>query len=87
MDIMSRSFIEKLSPLLGQPIMVVNKPGAGSSIGYREVHGAKPDGYTIGLAATTIVSNKLQGLLPFNHRDLSIMGTFYSIAEGEERCT
>jgi tripartite-type tricarboxylate transporter receptor subunit TctC len=78
-DIMSRSFVERLSPLLGQPIMIVNKPGAGSSIGYREVYGAKPDGYTIGSAPTTIVANKLQGISPFDHRDLSIMGTFYSL--------
>ncbi len=78
-DILARQFVKELLPILGQPIMVVNKPGAGSSIGYREVYGAKPDGYTIGSAPTTLVSNKLLGLLPFDHRDLTIMGTFYSL--------
>lgn len=77
-DVLARPFVQKLSNILGQTIMVVNKPGAGSSIGYREIHGAKPDGYTIGSGYTSLVSNKLQGLSPFDHRDLSIMGTFYS---------
>src|SRR5665647_1531657 len=41
-----------LAPLMektvGQPIEVVNKPGAGTQIGVTELAKAKPDGYTIG---------------------------------------
>jgi len=77
-DILARPFVQNLSTILGQPIMVVNKPGAGSSLAYREVHGAKPDGYTIGCAYITIVSNKLQGISTIDHRNFTIMGTFYS---------
>jgi tripartite-type tricarboxylate transporter receptor subunit TctC len=77
-DVLARPMVQKMSNALGQTMMVVNKPGAGSSMGYREVYGAKPDGYTIGSAYTSLVSNKLQGLIPFDHRDLTIMGTFYS---------
>jgi tripartite-type tricarboxylate transporter receptor subunit TctC len=75
-DILARPIVQKVSTMLGQPIMVVNKPGAGSSIGYREIHDAKPDGYTIGWAAATIVSNKLQGLLPYDHQDFTMIGTY-----------
>lgn len=77
-DILARRLIQKASVYLGTPIVVVNKPGAGSTIGYREVYGAKPDGYTIGSAPVTLVTNKLQGLIPFDYHDLSLFGTFYT---------
>jgi len=32
------------------------------TIGFREIHAAKPDGYTIGLATGPIITNKLRGL-------------------------
>ena len=33
---------------LGQPVVFVNKPGAGGELGFAELANAKPDGYTIG---------------------------------------
>lgn len=75
-DVLARPLAQKVSAILGQPIMVVNKPGAGSSIGYREVHDAKPDGYTLGIAVATIVTNKLQGIMPYDHRDFTVIGTY-----------
>ena len=75
-DILARPISQKVSALLGQPIVVVNKPGAGSTIGYREVHDSKADGYTIGVSFATIVSNKLQGILPYDYRDFTILGTY-----------
>lgn len=75
-DILARPILQKVSALLGQPIMVVNKPGAGASIGYREIHDAKPDGYTIGGGFATIVTNKLQGILPYDHEAFTVMGTY-----------
>ncbi len=50
LDILARPFLQKASSRLGKPIIIVNKPGAGMTIGYREIHDAKPDGYTIGVA-------------------------------------
>ena len=41
-DILVRPLCQKASEILGKPIIIVNKPGAGSSIGFLEVHGAKP---------------------------------------------
>jgi len=75
-DVLARPIVQKVSAMLGQPIMVVNKPGAGSSIGYREVHAAKPDGYTMGSAYATIVTNKMQGIMPYDHRDFTVIGTY-----------
>ena len=46
-DIVARSVGERLSPRLGQPLIVENKPGAGGTIGTAQVAQAIPDGYTI----------------------------------------
>ena len=46
-DTLARLIGQKLSPVLGQPIVVENKPGAGGNVGSGFVAKAKPDGYTI----------------------------------------
>jgi tripartite-type tricarboxylate transporter receptor subunit TctC len=46
-DIGTRFFGEKWSEFLGQPIVVVNKPGGQGIIASRIAAGAKPDGYTL----------------------------------------
>ncbi len=51
-DSYSRPVAQKLSELLGQPVVVENVPGAGASIGMDRVAKSAPDGYTIGLATT-----------------------------------
>ena len=49
-DITARVISEPMSRLLGQPVIVDNKGGAGGSIGMTEVAKASPDGYTLGVA-------------------------------------
>ena len=46
-DVVSRVLFDKMSKILGQPIVVENKPGAGGNIGTADVARATPDGYTI----------------------------------------
>ncbi|MFO1079520.1 MAG: tripartite tricarboxylate transporter substrate binding protein [Reyranellaceae bacterium] len=46
-DIIGRKVAEKLTPMLGQTMIVDNKAGAAGSIGAVEVKNAKPDGYTL----------------------------------------
>lgn len=50
-DIVSRYTAQELSKALGQPVVVVNKPGAGGTIGTAELARAAPDGYTIGFVS------------------------------------
>ena len=81
-DVLGRPLMDRVSRILGQPITIMNKPGAGSSIGYREIAQAKPDGYTIGWASATIITNKLQGVSPLDFNSFTHLGgyaTFFPI--------
>lgn len=46
-DSLARAITPKASQILGQPIVIDNKPGAGGNIGAAEVARATPDGYTL----------------------------------------
>ncbi|MEY2620656.1 MAG: hypothetical protein RIT26_476 [Pseudomonadota bacterium] len=48
-DTRSRLVAKVMSTVLGQPIIVDNKAGAGGNIGTEAIARAKPDGYTIGM--------------------------------------
>ena len=51
-DLAMRMVGERLAPVLGQPIIMENKPGAGGTIGAEQVTKMAPDGYTL-LAASS----------------------------------
>jgi tripartite-type tricarboxylate transporter receptor subunit TctC len=47
-DITMRQLAENASKILGQPIVVENKPGAGGTLPAQALQTAQPDGYTVG---------------------------------------
>jgi len=51
-DTEGRVIAQKLSEALGQQVVVLNRPGAGSVIGVRDAAKAAPDGYTILMLVT-----------------------------------
>jgi tripartite-type tricarboxylate transporter receptor subunit TctC len=53
-DIVGRPFADALSRELKTPVVIENKPGAGGGIGMGMVAKAKPDGYTLLLALSSI---------------------------------
>jgi tripartite-type tricarboxylate transporter receptor subunit TctC len=52
-DAIARLIARAISPMLGQPVLVENKSGAGGSIGTGAVARAKPDGYTLMLGTSS----------------------------------
>jgi tripartite-type tricarboxylate transporter receptor subunit TctC len=46
-DILARLYADKLGKLVGQQVVVLNKPGAGGIVGAEAVATAAPDGYTL----------------------------------------
>ncbi|QKM64950.1 tripartite tricarboxylate transporter substrate binding protein [Polynucleobacter tropicus] len=55
-DYVARNVSVPLGQALGQPIVVENKPGAGSSIAAEQVAKSAPDGYTILIASPSSIS-------------------------------
>ena len=55
-DTVARALSEPLGRILGQPIIVENKPGAGSSIAAENVAKSAPDGYSVLIASPSSIS-------------------------------
>lgn len=52
-DVLARAFTDKLSLALKQPVVVDNRPGAGSTLGAAQAAMAKPDGHTLMIMSTS----------------------------------
>jgi tripartite-type tricarboxylate transporter receptor subunit TctC len=58
-DLMARTAADGASRALGQPIIVENKPGAGTTLGADLVAKSAPDGYTFLVSAAGVISNSM----------------------------
>jgi tripartite-type tricarboxylate transporter receptor subunit TctC len=56
-DVLARLVAAKMSATLGQPIVIENRGGAGSTIGTRDVARSTPDGYTLLIATSSLAIN------------------------------
>ena len=66
-DVVARILQSQLGAALGQPIVIENKPGAGSTIGTAEVAKAKPDGYTLAMVSTThVITPSIYKKMPYD---------------------
>ena len=70
-DLITRRVADAASPDLGQPIIVENRPGAGTAIGAVAVARAPADGYTLLLATSTTlcVNPVIRKELPYKAQD------------------
>jgi tripartite-type tricarboxylate transporter receptor subunit TctC len=81
-DQIGRAFGEKISSLLGQPVVIDNKPGANGMIGADSVAKAPPDGYTIliGTNSTNAALRFLMKKLPYDQeKDFAPVGYIGSV--------
>jgi tripartite-type tricarboxylate transporter receptor subunit TctC len=67
-DTMARAYANEMQKLLGQPVIVDNKPGANGMIGAESVARAAPDGYTLlwGTNSTNAANASLFKKLPYD---------------------
>ncbi len=54
-DVMGRLIADHLSGRLGQPVVIDNRPGAGTTLGTKAAAAAEPDGYTLLFNSSSIV--------------------------------
>lgn len=68
LDQHARLLVDKLQAILGQPVLVDYKPGAGGSVGAESVAKSPADGYTLMLANTgvMVINGSLYSKLPYN---------------------
>jgi tripartite-type tricarboxylate transporter receptor subunit TctC len=66
-DIVGRLVVAKMQEVWGQPVVIENKPGAGTVVGTEYVAKSAPDGYTLGFVVTAYVINpSLRSDLPYD---------------------
>jgi tripartite-type tricarboxylate transporter receptor subunit TctC len=66
-DIVGRLVAAKMQEVWGQPVVIENKPGAGTVVGTEYVAKSAPDGYTLGTVVTAYVINpSLRSDLPYD---------------------
>ena len=57
--VVARLFAEKMTSLIGQPVVVENRGGAAGTIAARQVIAAEPDGYTVLVNSNPMLINQV----------------------------
>ena len=83
-DTISRIVTEKMSSILGQPIVIEARAGAGGMIGIASVAKSDPNGYTIAIAPSSqlAMNVNLRDDMPFHPlKDLALITQIVSVPE------
>jgi tripartite-type tricarboxylate transporter receptor subunit TctC len=81
-DATARIVGEAVSEILGQPVVIENRPGAAATLGIDVVAKSKPDGYTLGVSGVgaTAIIPIIDPKLSYNPaRDLDVIAGFNSV--------
>src|ERR1700733_14177611 len=66
-DTVGRVVLDQVSQILGQPLVIETKPGAGGIVGFADVAKADPDGYTVVTSSTSLGTRAvLHSHLPYD---------------------
>lgn len=66
-DALMRIVAHYATKYLGKPMVVVNVPGVGGTLGARQGKDAKPDGYTLTATHESVISSYIVGVAEFNY--------------------
>src|ERR1700735_457438 len=77
-DTAVRMIEPELEPALGQPVVLLNRPGASGNLGMHDVATAEPNGYTIGQGVNSIFTiTRISGTnVPFTLDDFTLLGNY-----------
>jgi tripartite-type tricarboxylate transporter receptor subunit TctC len=77
-DTAVRMIAPALETALGQPVVLLNRPGASGTLGMHDVATAEPDGYTIGQGVNSIFTiTRISGTtVPFTLDDFNLLGNY-----------
>jgi tripartite-type tricarboxylate transporter receptor subunit TctC len=66
-DTVARVVLDQVSQIIGQPLVVEARPGAGGVVGFADVAKADPDGYTVVTSSTSMGTGEvLHSKLPYD---------------------
>ena len=80
-DVMARLIAQRMTAILGQPVVIDNRPGAGGTIGARMVAESDPDGHTLllGNTSTLVISPLIYRQVNYDHvkgfAPIALLGT------------
>jgi tripartite-type tricarboxylate transporter receptor subunit TctC len=77
-DTAVRMIEPQLAAALGQPVVLINRPGASGTLGMHDVATAEPNGYTIGQGVNSIFTiTRISGTsVPFTLDDFTLLGNY-----------
>ena len=83
-DLTARLLAERLAPMLGQPVVVDNRAGAGGNVGADLVAKADPDGHTLLMCTigTASINQFLYSRMPYRPEDLAAVALVNLVANG-----
>lgn len=70
-DLMGRALATAMEKHLGQPVVAINKPGAGGALMYTAVHQAAPDGYTLAWNSLSVNTTSNIGNVKFKSNEFA----------------